>query len=244
MSAIQAVAGQRLSRWLDNFADRLEGEIGQRPSVELRQEKAAAPPRDLLWWRTKTEAPDGVAWIGLAGGTLDGIARYCPGVQAGGQPLRALAEILSQSWGVNGEFTKVEPHAAADRVSVAFPNGEEFDLFVVAESFPAATLVDGSQVRQLSSLGILLDIELPVTLRFGKVRMALGDVLGLDTGSVVELDRPSTEPVDVLVNGSIVARGEAVTVQGNYAVRITEIISRKERLDTTISLREPKGSMA
>ena len=59
-----------------------------------------------------------------------------------------------------------------------------------------------------------------------------GDVLGLNIGSVVEFDRGTEEPVDVLVNDRVVARGEMVLVQGNYGVRITEISSRRDRLDT------------
>jgi flagellar motor switch protein FliN/FliY len=64
--------------------------------------------------------------------------------------------------------------------------------------------------------------------------MTFGDVLGLNTGSLVTFDRATEEPVDVLVNDRVVARGQMVMVQGNYGVRITEIASRRERLDTGI----------
>jgi flagellar motor switch protein FliN/FliY len=84
-----------------------------------------------------------------------------------------------------------------------------------------------------SKLDVLLDIELPVTLRFGRTQMLLGDVIALGTGSVIEFDRAVDEPVEVLVNGRVVARGEAVMVQGNYGVRVSEIISRRERLAPT-----------
>jgi flagellar motor switch protein FliN/FliY len=82
------------------------------------------------------------------------------------------------------------------------------------------------------TLDVLLDIELPVTIRFGSAQMTLGDVMALDAGSLVEFDRAPEEPVEVLVNGRVVARGEMVMVQGNYGVRIGEISSRCERLDT------------
>ena len=82
------------------------------------------------------------------------------------------------------------------------------------------------------TLDVLLDIELPVTVRFGSAQMTFGDVMGLSTGSLVEFDRAPEEPVEVLVNGRVVARGELVMVQGNYGVRIGEIASRRERLDT------------
>lgn len=80
------------------------------------------------------------------------------------------------------------------------------------------------------TLDVLLDVELPVTVRLGSAQMTFGDVMALNTGSTVEFEKPSTEPVEVLVNGRVVARGEMVVVQGNYGVRITEISNRKELL--------------
>ena len=91
-----------------------------------------------------------------------------------------------------------------------------------------------------SKLDVLLDIELPVTLRFGRTQMSLGDVMNLGTGSVIEFDRGVTEPVEILVNGRVVARGEAVMMQGNYGVRITDIASRSQRLDSTHPDLNPK----
>jgi flagellar motor switch protein FliN/FliY len=94
------------------------------------------------------------------------------------------------------------------------------------------------------TLDVLLDIEMPVTVRIGSAQMTFGDVLGLNIGSVVEFDSRTEEPVDVLVNDRIVARGEMVLVQGNYGVRITEVSSRRERLDTgAVGNPEAAGSL-
>jgi len=98
------------------------------------------------------------------------------------------------------------------------------------------TKVNGNAAA-VSALEILLDIELPVTLRFGRKQMNLEDVLRLDTGSIVEFDRAVEDPVEVLVNDRVVARGEAVTVHGNYGVRILEIASPREGMDPTADLR-------
>jgi len=84
-----------------------------------------------------------------------------------------------------------------------------------------------------STLSILLDIELPLTLRFGKANLHLNDILELETESMVELDRPISEPVEVMINGRTVARGHVVEVEGNYAVRVTDVVSRRDRLNTT-----------
>ena len=84
-----------------------------------------------------------------------------------------------------------------------------------------------------SPLDQLLEIELPVTLRFGRTQMTLEEVMGLSAGSAIDFGMSDNEPVEVLVNGLVVARGEAVMVQGNYGVRISEIESRRERLEDT-----------
>lgn len=76
-----------------------------------------------------------------------------------------------------------------------------------------------------SNLDLLLDVELPVSVRFGRTQMPLKDVLNLTAGSIVELNRSVQEPVEVIVNSRIVARGEVVVVEGNFGVRILEIIA-------------------
>ena len=81
---------------------------------------------------------------------------------------------------------------------------------------------------------LLLDVELPVSASFGRTYLPLGDVLELTSGSIVELNRSVSEPVEIIVNNCVIARGEVVVVEGNYGVRITEIISRCERLRTLI----------
>jgi flagellar motor switch protein FliN len=72
-------------------------------------------------------------------------------------------------------------------------------------------------------LDLLMDVELAVTLRFGSRRLLLREVLDLHPGAVVDLDRQVKEPVDVLLDGRLVARGEVVVLDGNYGVRVTEV---------------------
>jgi flagellar motor switch protein FliN len=74
-------------------------------------------------------------------------------------------------------------------------------------------------------LGMLMEVELVVTMRFGGRRMLLKDILDLCAGSVVELDQQVHEPVDLLLDGKLIARGEVVVVDGNYGLRVTELLS-------------------
>ena len=76
----------------------------------------------------------------------------------------------------------------------------------------------------------ILDVEVVVVVRFGKVEMLLGDVAQLGPGSIVELDRLPDEPVELLVNDRVFATGDVVVADGNYALRIQKIISASDRI--------------
>jgi flagellar motor switch protein FliN len=80
-----------------------------------------------------------------------------------------------------------------------------------------------SLALQEPNLDIVMNVELNVTLRFGQRLLSLREVLDLATGSVVELDRQVDEPIELLLDGKVIARGEAVVVDGNYGLRVTEV---------------------
>ena len=81
-----------------------------------------------------------------------------------------------------------------------------------------------------SKIEVLYEVELPVSISFGHAQLPLRDVLKLATGSIVELNRTVSEPVDIVVNNCVIARGEVVVVDGNYGVKILEIVNHSERL--------------
>ncbi len=87
--------------------------------------------------------------------------------------------------------------------------------------------VFGGNVRNLD---LLLDVEMPVSVSFGRTQLPLKDVIKLTTGSIVELDRTVSEPVEIIVNNAVIAQGEVVVVDGNFGVRITQILSKQDRL--------------
>lgn len=102
-----------------------------------------------------------------------------------------------------------------------------------AKSAPAAAAKKSSpSVENSRTLELLLEVELPVSVSFGRAQLPLKDVLKLNSGSIVELNRSISEPVDIIVNNCVIARGEVVVVEGNYGVRIKQIISKEERLRT------------
>ena len=81
-------------------------------------------------------------------------------------------------------------------------------------------------------LELLMDVELDVTLRFGERQMVLHDILDLSAGSVVELNQNVQDPVELLIGTKVVARGEVVVVEGSYGLRVTEIVSPMERIQS------------
>jgi flagellar motor switch protein FliN len=82
------------------------------------------------------------------------------------------------------------------------------------------------------NLKLILDIDMPLTVRFGEAVLTIEALSRLGPGSLVELSRQPDDPVDVLINGRLVARGEVVVVGGNYGVRVTEVASAVERIRT------------
>lgn len=97
---------------------------------------------------------------------------------------------------------------------------------------PAAQSADLSPAPLIDArkLDLLLDVEMPVSVSIGRAQMPLKDVVKLTTGSIVELSRNVSEPVDIVVNNCVVARGDVVVVEGNFGVRIREVLSREDRM--------------
>lgn len=80
-----------------------------------------------------------------------------------------------------------------------------------------------------ANIGLILDVPLQVTVELGRTKKRIRDILELSTGSIVELDKLAGEPVDILVNGKLLAKGEVVVIDENFGVRITDIVSPLER---------------
>src|SRR2546429_9819676 len=93
------------------------------------------------------------------------------------------------------------------------------------------TSVNKSENREEpgGNLALLMDVQLPVAIRFGETEMILEEVVKLGIGSVIELNSGIDQPVELVVNNRTLARGEIVTVDGFYGIRITEITSAGER---------------
>ncbi|APH05249.1 flagellar motor switch phosphatase FliY [Bacillus weihaiensis] len=87
------------------------------------------------------------------------------------------------------------------------------------------------QQQDIQNLDMLLDIPLKVTVELGRTKRSVKEILELSSGSIIELDKLAGEPVDILVNSKIVAKGEVVVIDENFGVRVTDIVSQRERLN-------------
>ena len=94
-------------------------------------------------------------------------------------------------------------------------------------SFEAAN-ISQSEARNLN---MLLDIPLQMSVELGRTKRSVKEILELTSGSIIELDKLAGEPVDILVNNRLIAKGEVVVIDENFGVRITDILSQADRLN-------------
>lgn len=128
-----------------------------------------------------------------------------------------------------GRTLEAAPQGAPSVFSLELAPGRRHTLAV----FLSTALVHALQAESESEsqeepeprgpIPVLLDLDLPVVISLGRARVPIRDLLRLSTGSVVELDRTVSEPVDITINDSVIARGEIVVVEGNYGVRIQTV---------------------
>ncbi|WP_295163529.1 flagellar motor switch protein FliN [uncultured Brachyspira sp.] len=92
------------------------------------------------------------------------------------------------------------------------------------------SLMPASDVQGTGNIGLLMDVTMNMTVELGRATMTIRDILGLGEGSIIELQKLAGEPVDLLVNGKLIAKGEVVVIDENFGVRVTDIINPMERL--------------
>jgi flagellar motor switch protein FliN/FliY len=90
----------------------------------------------------------------------------------------------------------------------------------------------GARASDSKNLDLLLDVEIPIAVEVGRTQLSLEEVLRLVPGSVIALDKKAEEPVDLRVNGKLVARGEVVLVDDTYGLRITQIVDPAGRIES------------
>jgi flagellar motor switch protein FliN/FliY len=91
-------------------------------------------------------------------------------------------------------------------------------------------LTPGAHVQESGNIGLIMDVFMEMTVELGRTRKLIKDILGMGEGTIIELDKLAGEPVDILVNHKLIAKGEVVVIDENFGVRVTEIVSPMERM--------------
>jgi flagellar motor switch protein FliN/FliY len=136
---------------------------------------------------------------------------------------------------MNDETTPEDQDAMADEWASALAEQD------VQESGDAADDVQRAAMEELRddaggpgsedvNMDVILDIPVTISLEIGRTKINIRNLLQLNQGSVVELDRLAGEPLDVMVNGTLIAHGEVVVVNEKYGIRLTDVISPAERV--------------
>lgn len=92
------------------------------------------------------------------------------------------------------------------------------------------SLMPAADIQGTGNIGLLMDVTMNMTVELGRATMTIRDILGLGEGSIIELQKLAGEPVDLLVNGKLIAKGEVVVIDENFGVRVTDIINPMDRL--------------
>ena len=131
---------------------------------------------------------------------------------------------------MNTDDTHVIPPDTTGREAVPAADSSSCATAVLEDESDSLIRDLKADVSDTANLDLLLDVNLQVSVELGRAALKFREVLNLAPGSVVELDRQTSEPVDILVNGSLLATGEVVVVDDHFAVRITKLLNRVERL--------------
>jgi len=128
--------------------------------------------------------------------------------------------------GLSGESTY-----AGERIGNVSERGGGVGLAAGGAAGDTMALLQGNEAQAAGErIGLILDIPVQVTVELGRTKLAIRSLLQLGQGSVVELDGLAGEPMDVLVNGCLIAQGEVVVVNEKFGIRLTDIVTPAERL--------------
>lgn len=150
-------------------------------------------------------------------------------------PVSLIKEVIPTAAAqVSYEMSK-QPMGGAAAAPSAMPLPTQ--VKVQQAQFPSLN-VQGISAEQAANIQLLMDVPMQLTVELGRARMLVKEILGLGEGSIIELDKLAGEPVDLLVNNKLIAKGEVVVIDENFGVRVTDIINPMERL---IGLQDKKG---
>ncbi|XOU74306.1 flagellar motor switch protein FliN [Saccharophagus degradans] len=131
---------------------------------------------------------------------------------------------------VSDEDENVDQDSMADEWAAAMEQQETEDGAAQSIDLDEFQPVTGTPTNNNPDLDVILDIPVSISMEVGRTSITIRNLLQLNQGSVIELDRLAGEPLDVLVNGTLIAHGEVVVVNEKFGIRMTDVISPSERI--------------
>lgn len=229
LDGLKAIANSAVSETMANFAQSMGHEIdcSVTDAVVLQDESGFEsinylyPDGNLLYATATLNLPDGEINTGLLLPTS--LSSQMIELLLSEQPVAADSGQMEHEPGeLMGEM---EAGGAEDK-----PQVHEIAQDMQPAKFNA--IDHGGGEPSTSNISLLLDVMLDASIELGKTQMAIEEILRLAKGSVIELDKLASEPVEFLVNGKVIARGEVVVIDDNFGIRITEILSTRARLES------------
>lgn len=247
--------GLFLEAWTAELEKSVEMFTGTTVTIEAGETADIAPGDSVLWLQQRLEGErNGTVWIGTPETTCIAFAGAVADDPGGReslfkellvQSLAGAAHLLSSgrdhkiACGNSGETAPPADMAGLRGVWLT-GNQERRPLLLAMDAELLEMLASDEEetaaVEQVKPRGTgtvidqLLDLELPVAVVLGRTKLPIRDLIKLTAGSLVELDRRAGDSVDIVVHNAVVAKGEVVSIGGNYGVRIQEVISRSERI--------------
>ncbi len=246
--------------WTKQLARAIEVFSGNEPSVTWSRVKGLPPSdsQDVFWWKQSMQgASRFTMWIGAHESTWNAMGRATEDADPDdskaayleiiAQTQQATTSLLSAALPQHLDCRKGQVGSAPKSDSVLYAlvgvtiSGEQLPalMFVVekpildvlagAEDF-GETVTSGAGHSGLM-LDRLLNLEMPISVALGRTEMPIRDLLKVVSGSVIEMDQDVDDYADLIVHGTVVAKGEIVSVKGNYGFRIKELISQKDRIE-------------
>lgn len=229
-----------LSQLVGTALTSLSGLLG---GIRLVAGETTSSLEDAANWIPFVGSPaDAPAWRGEITLNVEGVDPFAFVLVIPGDKAKRLAEEIEKAMAPKEEAAPA-PQAAVAAPKTAVPaaavpaGGGGISLPPRAVTPPVdvrpaefGALPDGDFAGVPANIDLIVDIPVRVTVELGRTRKTIGEILSLGPGSVVELNKTAGEPVDVLVNGKLIARGEVVVIDESFGIRVTEVVSRTERI--------------
>ncbi|MBQ3626473.1 MAG: flagellar motor switch protein FliN [Synergistaceae bacterium] len=174
------------------------------------------------WLALASMTPDTKLWVSPADVKIDGLNAFKMWTALSLEGARNLARAIKEASDANNN--PAGSPASMGAPAMNFGGGGASSAPVDVRPAAFQPLGGGGAAGASSPIDMIADIPVRVTVELGKTRKSVSEILALTNGSVIELDKMAGEPVDILVNGKLIARGEVVVIDENFGVRITDII--------------------